>query len=170
MNVHLKVRPSRPEDEPDIRRLFSETEVERLCMRHWGEADRERIIEFQYQARQRHYLDLDLDQKECVIEVDGEFCGRFVLIQDAKELKIADIAILPRWKGMGIGGAIIESIKQEATQTKRPIRLMVERLNPALDLYRKLGFYQTDDLQTHLMLEWKPGGPNSGKIYFPPKE
>jgi hypothetical protein len=41
----------------------------------------------------------------------------------------------------------------------KPLRIHVERFNPALRLYERLGFRQIDDRGVYLFLEWR--GDNS---------
>lgn len=167
MTTHnLRLRPSRPEDEPAIRTLFEEVDIQRLGMGRWKATERQPIIELQFRARQRHFQTLDEDQKECVIEVGGEFAGRIIVVQSALEIRLADLALHQKFQGMGIGRAIIETTRQEAIQSKRPLRLMVEKLNPARTFYEKLGFYQTDDNGAHVFMEWTPAGPKGTKLHF----
>jgi hypothetical protein len=33
---------------------------------------------------------------------------------------------------------------------------MVEKFNPALRLYKRLGFFETSDEGVHLAMEWRP--------------
>ena len=39
----------------------------------------------------------------------------------------------------------------------KPVRIHVERFNPARRLYDRLGFHQTADEGVYLQLEWRPG-------------
>jgi ribosomal protein S18 acetylase RimI-like enzyme len=42
-----------------------------------------------------------------------------------------------------------------------PVRLHVERNNPALRLYQRLGFREVEDQGVYLALEWTPGTRSS---------
>jgi hypothetical protein len=50
----------------------------------------------------------------------------------------------------------------EARASAKPLRIHVERFNPALRLYERLGFRQVEDKGVYLFLEW-----SSGNSQFP---
>ncbi len=56
-------------------------------------------------------------------------------------------------RGRGIGGALIRRLCE---QGGRPVRLRVERTNPALGLYRRLGFVEVGDDNVYALMEWAP--------------
>ena len=51
-----------------------------------------------------------------------------------------DIALLPDHRGRGIGARLLRDVLHEATAAGLPVRLSVERSNPARSLYERLGF------------------------------
>jgi ribosomal protein S18 acetylase RimI-like enzyme len=53
---------------------------------------------------------------------------------------MVDIAILPPWRGRGVGGALLRALQDEARAAVRPLTIHVERMNPAMRLYERLGF------------------------------
>jgi ribosomal protein S18 acetylase RimI-like enzyme len=67
-----------------------------------------------------------------------------------------DIALLPQWRGRGTGTALIEAALAEAAAAGQAVSIMVEKFNPALRLYKRLGFYETSDEGVHLAMEWRP--------------
>ena len=71
-------------------------------------------------------------------------------------LHIIDIALLPAWRGNGIGTAVLEALKAQARTAGLGISNMVERYNPALRLYLRLGFAEIADHGIYLELEWRP--------------
>lgn len=50
------------------------------------------------------------------------------------------IAILPGFRGQGLGTALLQALMDEARTQYRAICLSVSRTNPAFHLYRRLGF------------------------------
>ena len=38
----------------------------------------------------------------------------------------------------------------------KPLRIHVERMNPALGLYERLGFEQVEDRGVYWLMEWQP--------------
>ena len=56
-----------------------------------------------------------------------------------------DIALLPRYCNRGIGTRLLRELQSEAAAAGKPLRIHVERVNPALRLYERLGFRQIED-------------------------
>ncbi len=71
------------------------------------------------------------------------------------EICIVDIALLPEFCNRGIGTTILRTLQAEASAAGKPLRIHVERFNPALRLYERLGFRLVEDRGVYLFLEWK---------------
>jgi hypothetical protein len=50
---------------------------------------------------------------------------------------------------------LICALQTEAANADRPLRIHVERQNPALSLYQRLGFHELEDRGVYLFLEWR---------------
>jgi ribosomal protein S18 acetylase RimI-like enzyme len=87
--------------------------------------------------------------------------------------RIVDIALLPEQRGKGIGTALLRDLLAEADGTGKRVTIHVERLNPALRLYERLGFRVAEE-GVYLFLERPPatckrprnGRPRSGPERF----
>ncbi len=169
MNPILTMRPTEPEDEPFLRALQEERDVERLFLDalppEMSEA-KKRIVESQYQAREDHYANVNWDQTDCLILVEGERVGRFIVMQNSEEIRLADIVVAKAHRGKGIGLAVIQGIQGECMQSKRPLRLHVERNGPALGFYQQLGFQLLEERGTHYFMEWRPAGLDGRTLHF----
>ena len=49
----------------------------------------------------------------------------------------------------------MRALQAEAAASRKPLRIHVERFNPALRLYERLGFRQVEDKGVYLFLEWR---------------
>ena len=67
-----------------------------------------------------------------------------------------DIALLPVYRGHGIGTSLMQSILDEAAQAGLPVRIHVEQYNPAMRLYKRLGFQHVGETGVYLLMEWQP--------------
>jgi hypothetical protein len=76
-------------------------------------------------------------------------------------IRIMDIALLPAFHGRGVGTHLLGDLQSEASAAGRPLRIHVERFNPALNLYARLGFHLVEDRGVYLFLEWPPDGASS---------
>ena len=92
-----------------------------------------------------------------VIQVDGEDAGRLVVEVREDALYLADIELLPRAQGRGIGSAVVRSVMDDAAREGRAVVLRVLHVNPrARALYERLGFRHVRDIETHAYLRWEP--------------
>ena len=73
------------------------------------------------------------------------------------EIRIVDIALLPEYCNRGIGTTLLRGLQAEAAAAGKPLRIHVERFNPALRLYERLGFRQVEDRGVYLFMEWTGG-------------
>ena len=52
------------------------------------------------------------------------------------------------------GGGIMQDLLDEAAAEGKAVRIHVERNNPAMHLYQRLGFQQIGDTDVYLLMEW----------------
>jgi len=72
------------------------------------------------------------------------------------EIRMVDIALLPPSRNAGIGTALRRDLLAEAAIAHQPVRIHVEKFNPALRLYERLGFAPIEDKGVYLFMEWAP--------------
>ncbi len=146
----------RPEDEPFLAQLFAFTEQERLA--HCG-ADPsllQTIIKHELAGQNRHYRQLDQEATHSIILAQGQPAGRLVFWENRSEIRLAELAVAPAFRGLGVGSAVIDTLKAQARQSRRPLRLHVEKYNHRQPrrFYQRLGFRVLEDRQTHWFMEW----------------
>lgn len=99
-----------------------------------------------------------------VVEQAGTAIGRIVTDRGANGLTLVDLALLPAWRGHGLGTRLIVETMDAARDAGLPLRLSVSADNAqARRLYARLGFVpkvpeRAGDL--HLELVWAP--PDAG--------
>lgn len=93
--------------------------------------------------------------------VDGEPAGRLYVARWEKELRIVDVALLPEFRGRGIGEGMIRELIEEAETAGKPLTIHVERENPAMSLYSRLGFSPKKEVGPYLLLERAAPAPSS---------
>jgi len=72
------------------------------------------------------------------------------------EMRIMDIALLPEFRGRGIGRTLMEELLAEAKAAGLPVGLHVEATNAAKRLYERLGFRVVEDVGVYERMEWAP--------------
>ena len=91
-----------------------------------------------------------------VIEREGIPAGRLYLERWSNEIRVMDIALLPEHQSAGIGTKLLQDLQTEAARVGKKVSMHVEKWNPALQLYDRLGFKVIEDKGVNYLVEWKP--------------
>jgi GNAT superfamily N-acetyltransferase len=83
--------------------------------------------------------------------------------QEKRLILIVDIALLPEFRGVGIGGALFRDLLAEAAETGRQVTIHVDKFNPALRLYQRLGFQIVQDAGADWRMEWRAGSVSTAE-------
>ena len=149
-------RPSAPEDEPFLRRVYASTRIEELAPLGWSDEQQRAFLDQQFEAQHRHYQTYYADADFLVILLDGQPIGRLYVARWPEQIALIDIALLPEHRGAGIGTRLLRALMDEAAAAGKPLRIHVEKFNPALRLYGRLGFYPIEDKGIYWYMEWSP--------------
>ena len=153
------MRPATDADLPFLFRLYASTREEELAtVVDWSEEQKQAFLRQQFEAQHAWYREQYADAAFDVVEVDGEPAGRFYVDRWEREVRIVDISLLPEHRGRGLGGALLAALFAEADAAGKPVSVHVERFNPALNLYTRLGFLFREDKGVYLLLERPVGG------------
>jgi ribosomal protein S18 acetylase RimI-like enzyme len=150
------LRPENEEDLPFLIRLYATTREAELAITGWSPEQKQAFVVSQFQAQHQFYRNQIPDCGFDVIECQGEQIGRLYLAPGRTRLNIVDIALTPEWCGQGIGTSILRALMETAEQSGRGVVIFVEKYNPALRLYRRLGFTEIQDVGMHFEMEWVP--------------
>lgn len=168
MSVGWTLRPVREEDRPFLREVYGRTRTEELAVVAWTQEQKEQFLDQQFEAQDAYYREQFPDCSLSVLVVDGEDVGRLYVDRRTDEIRIVDIALLPPWRGRGVGSDVMQTLLREAGDAGLPVRIHVEETNPAQRLYQRLGFRPLQHVGTYVLLEWRPDreltrrGPPSG--------
>lgn len=150
------LRPADDADRETLFRIYASTREQELSVLDWAAEAREAFLRQQFEAQDRHYRQHYHHTRFDLILRDGEPVGRLYVARWAAEIRIVDIALLPTARGHGLGGALIARLLAEAAAAGLPVTIHVERENPALRLYARLGFRLAEDKGVYLFLERPP--------------
>jgi ribosomal protein S18 acetylase RimI-like enzyme len=135
-----------------LRQVFASTRTAELALVDWDETVKDAFIEMQFTTQQRHYTRAYPDASFQVIVVDGEAAGRLSVARSPKEIHVIDIALLPAFRGRGVGTALMENVLAEASASGAAVTAHVLRDNPARRWYLRLGFAFVEDRDPYLFL------------------
>ena len=153
--IGLTFRPIAGADLPFLSALYASTRAEELAVTPWSDAQKAAFLDMQFRAQHTYYLAHYPDAAFDVILINHQPAGRLYIDRATSEIRIVDIALLPEWCNRGIGSALINVLQGEAAAAGKPLRIHVEKFNPALRLYERLGFRPIEDKGVYLFMEWR---------------
>ena len=153
----VSFRPVEEADLPFLCALYASTREDELRVVDWPETQKKTFLDTQFEAQHRYYQDQFPTADYLVVERDGEAIGRIYLDRRADELRLVDIALVPEARNQGLGSALLLDLLDEGQAASLPIRIHVEKFNPAMRLYLQLGFKPVEDQGVYELMEWRPG-------------
>ena len=136
--------------------LYASVREPELAQVWWDASAKRAFIAQQFAAQdahyRRHYDGATLD----VIEVDGEPAGRLYVHRGPRDIRIMDIALIPPFRGRGIGSGLLRALIAEAEVSARTLSIHVEMNNPARRLYERLGFRPAGEHGVYVLMERRP--------------
>ena len=157
----LTLRPVSADDLPFLCAVYASTREQELTAVAWDAAQKAAFLDMQFRAQHTYYLAHYPDAAFDVILINHQPAGRLYIDRATSEIRIVDIALLPEWCNRGIGSALINVLQGEAAAAGKPLRIHVERFNPALKLYERLGFHSIADRGVYLFMEWSAPLPSA---------
>jgi ribosomal protein S18 acetylase RimI-like enzyme len=151
-----RLRPETDGDIPFLSELFASTRQDELAVVPWTAEQKRAFLDGQFKAQRHHYRTYNTDCAFDVIEHAGRPVGRLYLEAPHRRLHIVDITLMPVARGRGLGTAILSALQDNGRASGRPISIMVEKFNPAMRLYRRLGFNDVADHGVYQEMEWLP--------------
>ena len=152
----ITLRPKSADDAAFLERLYIETRWDELTVASWPDSVKRDFLRSQFALQTRHYADHYAEASFAIVELHGQPVGRLYLHRGTREIRIVDISLLAERRGQGIGGALLRWVGGEAAAGGRIVSIHVEQFNPALTLYRRLGFQDKDVRGPYLLMEWAP--------------
>jgi ribosomal protein S18 acetylase RimI-like enzyme len=159
--VAYTLRPVQEEDQELLLEVYSSTRADEMALVPWDAAQKKTFLQMQFSAQHQYYQANYPGADFQIILVNNQLAGRIYADRRADEIRLMDIALLPEHRNRGIGSRLIKDLLAEAQQANKPVRIHVEKFNPALRLYERLGFSIIDDRGVYWFMEWRPQEVNS---------
>ena len=151
----LSFRPISDDDLPFLAELYASTRADEVAQAGWSEEQAGEFLQQQFDAQHAHYMKHYPDADWLVVEFQGEAVGRLYLERWPTQHRLIDIALMPEFKGRGLGVAMIQDLRDEARAAEKSLTLHVEKFNPARDLYMSLGFTVEEDKGVYDLMRWQ---------------
>lgn len=151
------LRDRTPGDLAFLSRLYASTREEELRAVNWPDAQKAAFLADQFDKQHHHYLAHYPRAQWLVIEREGIAVGRVYLEQTCSEIRLMDLALLPADRCKGFGTALMHALITHADKSGLIVSLHVEPFNPAIRLYRRLGFVEIETRGYYVFMERRAG-------------
>lgn len=145
-------------DMPLLRKIYGSTRQEELDKgTNWNDEQKKLFIDQQFYAQHQYYQKTFLKTKYYIIEKENIPIGRLYIDSSFENegIKIIDITLLPEWRNKSIGSSILKEILKKAADHNRSVEIHVEVFNPAMELYKRLGFKKISETNgVYHLMEW----------------
>ena len=156
MSRNLSFRPVETEDRAFLLSLFASARERELETLNWDSVQRDVFLEMQFNAQQDHYQSHFPQREHQIIMLDNQPIGMMDISRGSDEIRVLDIILRPENRNSGIGTSLMSNLLKESDRSAQPVRLYVEKFNPVLALYNRLGFQTIDDTGVHYHMERLP--------------
>jgi ribosomal protein S18 acetylase RimI-like enzyme len=150
------LRAETAEDAPFLLRLYLSVRMAELEPTGWPEAMKQAFLTSQFTLQTRHYASAYADPDFMILTWGDEPVGRLYLAHGETDLRIVDVSLLPEQRGGGLGGALLQAAQARAASDGRTVSLSVDMMNPAQNLYRRLGFVENGTEGPSWGMIWRP--------------
>lgn len=141
-------------DLPFLCQLYGSTRAAELAPVPWTDAQKAQFIQMQFDAQHAHYQQYFPQAAFLLLSCDSTPIGRLYIDRREEDIRLIDIALLPEHRNQGLGSALLRQLIDEARQTGRALSIHVEKNNPAMALYQRLGFEKTEDQGVYDLMVW----------------
>lgn len=141
----LALRAARRDDYDYAERLYLET-IRPLLERLDAYSETEVVSKFKGLYEQRDVR---------TIHLKGKKIGWIQVKDGDQEIVLVQIHIEAPYRSRGIGSHLIEEVLDRARTSDKPVSLYVVHNNPAISLYRRLGFTIVGQDSTKLHMRWQ---------------
>jgi len=148
----VRVEPATDAHLPFLCRVYAAARADEMATTGWSEAEKAGFIEQQFAFQHRYYRQQTPNAQFLVITRRDQPIGRLYWRSEGDQAGLMDISLLPEYRNVGIGSAILGLLVGCADAHQQSITLYVEPNNPAQRLYRRFGFEVVGDNAVYLKM------------------
>lgn len=153
----VSTRPVAPGDDEFLLDVYASTRAEEMAPVPWTDEQKRAFLRMQFDAQRGEYFARFPDADYRVILVGGRPAGRLWVARTPTQIRLLDIALLPEFRGRGVGARLVLELEGEARRAGLPLRHMVFQLNEgALRFYERLGFTRLELHGAYWEMEKRP--------------
>lgn len=141
-------------DLPFLGQVYAATRQPELDLVDWTPAQKQAFVAMQFQAQHAHYRLHYAAMDWLVVSLRGTPAGRLYLDRRPSDHAIVDISLLPAHRSGGLGTALLLDVIDEAAAVGKSVSIHVETMNPARQLYERLGFVLEEHKGIYDLMRW----------------
>jgi GNAT superfamily N-acetyltransferase len=151
----LTFRPVADDDMQFLARVYASTRKQKLAATSMNDMQKAALLLLQFRAQhahfQQHYPQADM---LVVIGGDNEI-GRLYIQRWPTRHGIIDLVLLPEYRRHGAGEVILRDLMDEAAAAGKDLSILVDKFDPAMRLYQRLGFVAEEDKGVYNLMRWR---------------
>jgi ribosomal protein S18 acetylase RimI-like enzyme len=155
----VTLRKAVPEDLEFLARLYFDTRRREVSAWAWSQAQQEMFLRMQFDAQRQSYRAAFPAAVDRIVCIDGAAAGRILVDRETAGTHLIDIAVLEDRRNRGVGTHLLRQVLEECKDRGDTLRLRVLQGNPAIRLYRRLGFVQCGADTMYVQMECTPRHP-----------
>ncbi len=152
----FSLRTVTPADREILFQIYASTREDELAVVPFNDQEKNAFLRMQFAARERSYAERFPAKDHCVVERNGVPLGYLWVDRRESELHLVDVALLPEYRGDGIGTELMTQLIAEARERKVPLRLNVLAQGSARRFYERLGFTPVGAPSVYQLMELLP--------------
>jgi ribosomal protein S18 acetylase RimI-like enzyme len=152
----VTLRPATQADYDFMRSLYASTREAEMAHSPFDEAQKRAFLDQQFAAQFAHYGVHYPTCERNIIVRDDVPVGRLWIDEWRDQIRLVDVALVPESRGAGIGSTLLRRVMDRGVASGKPVTIHVEGFNPALRLYRRLGFEHIDTNGVYYLMRWTP--------------
>ncbi len=149
------LRPVVAEDQVFLYRVYAESHAADVAHLDWDESEKQAFLRMKFKAQDHFYHHNFPNADYSIVLLDDTPIGRIYIDRTNKaEFHLLNIALLPEYRGRGVGAELIQRLINEARDKKARIRINIEQANRARKLYERFGFKTLHHRGIYDYMEW----------------
>ena len=150
-------RLASPADVEFLFSLFHADRAREFAGLPWSADQLEMFLRQQFDFQQRSFASTYSVRHDEIVEVGDRPIGRLLWALTDHAIVLVDLALVPEFRGVGIGTQLLRRVQTLAEEASLPLELQVRFDNPAAQrLYERLGFRVTADSGASREMRWAP--------------
>ena len=133
--------------------VYASTREEELAQTGWSQQKKQIFLQMQFNAQHQHYQTYYPEGNFDLISVNGVNAGRLYSEVWPTQIRIIDIALLPQYRGNGVGSLLLRNLLKAAKLKHLEVSIHVEVNNRAMAWYKKNGFVEIEDKGIYKLLK-----------------